>query len=193
MDKKSERNLMLKIDERKGIDILIDAISLLKQEEPTIYKNIKVVVAGASLYSKCSDYEKLLRRKIEDFGIQEAIKLGYKNGAYRNMSGLYNAADVIVLPSLREGLGFAAIEGMCVKKPIIVSNTVGLDEIVMNKKNGLTFETGDAKDLAKQIVWAIQNPVELKSLAENGFNWQKDKFLIEDMAREHLKFYKTLL
>lgn len=182
-----------RIDERKGIDILIDAISLLKQEQPTIYKNIKIVVAGASLYFKCSDYEKLLRRKIENLGIQGVIKLGYKNGAYDSMNGLYNAADIIVLPSLREGLGFAAVEGMSVKKPIIASNTVGLDEIVTDQKNGLTFKTGSAGDLAKQIVWAIQNPVELKSLAENGFNWQKDKFLIEDMAREHLKFYKTLL
>lgn len=152
-----------------------------------------MVVAGASLYSKCSDYEKLLRRKIEEFGIQETVKLGYKNGAYGNMNGLYNAADIIVLPSLREGLGFAAIEGMCVKKPIIASDTVGLDEIVMNKRSGLTFETGNARDLAKQIIWAIQNPVELKKLAENGFNWQKDKFLIEDMARKHMEFYKTLL
>ncbi len=63
----------------------------------------------------------------------------------------------------------------------------------MNKRSGLTFETGNARDLAKQIIWAIQNPVELKKLAENGFNWQKDKFLIEDMARKHMEFYKTLL
>lgn len=182
-----------RIDERKGIDILIDAISLLKQKQPKIYRNIKAVVAGANLYSKCSDYEKLLRRKVEDLGIKEAVKLGYKNGAYDSMNSLYNAADVIVLPSLREGLGFAAIEGMSVKKPIIASNTVGLDEVVINGKNGLTFETGNAEDLVKQIVWAVKNPNKLKELADQGFQWQQDKFLISTMTKEHLEFYRTLV
>ncbi|MGI5826788.1 MAG: glycosyltransferase family 4 protein [Patescibacteria group bacterium] len=182
-----------RIDERKGIDILIDAISLLKQEQPKIYKDTKVVVAGANLYSKCSDYEKLLLRQIEDLGIKEAIKLGYKNGAYSAINGLYNAADIIVLPSLREGLGFAAIEGMSIKKPIIASNTVGLDEIITNKENGLTFETGNAKSLAKQIVWAIKNPDKLNQIANQGFKWQQGKFLIPDMAKKHLEFYETLV
>lgn len=108
-----------RIDERKGIDILIDAIFLLKQRQPEIYGNIKASFAGASLYSTCSDYEKLLHRKVEDLGIKEAVKLGYKNGAYDSMNGLYNAADIIVLPSLREGLGFAAIEGMSIKNQLL--------------------------------------------------------------------------
>jgi glycosyltransferase involved in cell wall biosynthesis len=63
-----------RIDERKGIDIFINTISLLKQERPKIYKNIKAVVAGASLYSKCTDYEKLLLRMIDDLEIKESIK-----------------------------------------------------------------------------------------------------------------------
>lgn len=182
-----------RIDERKGIDILIDAISLLRQEQPKIYKKIKAVVAGASLYTTCSDYEKLLRRKIENLEIQESIRLGYKNGAYENMNGLYNAADIVVLPSLREGLGFAAIEGMSIKKPIIASNTVGLDEIVIDLENGLTFETGNSEDLAKKIVWAIKNPKKIEKIANQGFEWQQNKFLISNMAKEHLKFYETLI
>jgi glycosyltransferase involved in cell wall biosynthesis len=109
------------------------------------------------------------------------------------MNGLYNAADILILPSLREGLGFAAIEGMSIKKPVIASNTVGLDEIITNKENGLIFETGNAKDLAKQIIWGIENPGKLNQLTNQCFNWQRDKFLISDMARGHLEFYKTLV
>lgn len=195
LDVKAGQTLLVtpsRIDERKGIDILVDAISLLKQEQPKIYKNIKVVVAGASLYSKCSDYEKLLLRRVEDLGIKGTIKLGYKNGAYDSMSSLYNAADIIVLPSLREGLGFAAIEAMSIKKPVIASNTVGLDEII-NRENGLAFETGNAEDLVEKIIWAIKNQDELAKLANKGFEWQKGKFLISNMAKEHLEFYKALV
>ncbi len=182
-----------RIDERKGIDILIDAMSLVKQSQLKTYKKIKAVVAGANIYSKCSDYKKLLIRELEISGNQENIKLGYKNGAYDSMNGLYNAADLLVIPSLREGLGFAAIEGMNVQKPILASNTVGLDEIITDKENGLTFETGKAEDLTKKILWAIQHKNELKELAKKGYEWQKDKFLIPEMAKEHLDFYKSLV
>ena len=182
-----------RIDERKGIDIIADALSLIKYNYRHFYKRIKVVVAGASTCSKSLQYQEFLIKKIRKLKIQESIKLGYKNGNYNSMNGLYNAADLIVVPSIREGLGFAAIEGMALKKPIIASDTVGLNEIVINNKNGLTFEVGNAKELARQILWAIENPAKLQRLAIKGFEWQKDKFLISSMTKEHLRFYQDIL
>lgn len=47
------------------------------------------------------------------------------------MAELYKAADVCVFPSIREGLGLAAIEGMACGLPLIVADNRGTRDFVL--------------------------------------------------------------
>lgn len=181
-----------RIDERKGIDILVGAILRIKKLHPNFYQKLKVIIAGAKITQSSEGYFSFLNRLVQSYSLSDKIMLGFEDGAYGKMNGLYNAADLVVIPSLREGLGFSAIEAMKVKKPVLVSNTIGLKEIVVNTKNGFSFKVGDSDQLAKEICHCFNNKERLNEIALKGWNYQKNKFTIAQMAKEHLDFYQSL-
>src|SRR5207244_2086181 len=53
------------------------------------------------------------------------------------------AADLVVLPSLREGLGVAALEAMAAGRPLVASRVGGLPEVVLHEVTGLLVPPGD--------------------------------------------------
>jgi len=182
-----------RIDERKGIDILIEAIAKIKKIAPHVYLKMKVIVVGAKISDSSEDYFCSLEHLVKRYNLTRLVKLGYEDGAYNKMNGLYNASDLVVIPSLREGLGFSAIEAMQVKKPVLGSDTIGLKEIIVDQKNGLTFRVGDPIQLAEKLIWCFNNKKKLQEIALSGFSYQKDKFTISKMVKEHLSFYESVI
>jgi glycosyltransferase involved in cell wall biosynthesis len=61
------------------------------------------------------------------------------------------AADVVALPSLREGLGVAALEGMAAGRPVVASRVGGLGEAVVHDETGLLVPPADADALAAAL------------------------------------------
>jgi len=182
-----------RIDERKGIDILIEAIVNIKKISPPVFSKIKVIIAGAKTTNSSEDYFCSLERLVKRYNLTRLVKLGYEDGAYNKMNGLYNASDLVVIPSLREGLGFSALEAMKVKRPVLASDTVGLKEIIVDQKNGLSFKVGDPMELAEKLIWCFGNEKKLQEIALSGFSYQKDKFTISKMVKEHLLFYESII
>jgi glycosyltransferase involved in cell wall biosynthesis len=61
------------------------------------------------------------------------------------------AADVVVVPSRREGLGLVAIEALACGVPVVAANVGGLPEVVRDGENGLLIPPGDAVALAAAL------------------------------------------
>lgn len=72
-------------------------------------------------------------------------------GFQPDMTLLYPLMDINVLPSRREGLGLAVIEGMAAGMPVIASRSGGIVEIVRDGRDGLLFPEGDARVLGELI------------------------------------------
>ncbi len=84
------------------------------------------------------------------------------------MAELLAAADVVVMPSLQEGLGVAALEAMAAGCPLIVSRAGGLPEVVDQGAAGLIVEPGDAAALAAALRRVARDPVHARALAAAG-------------------------
>lgn len=84
-----------------------------------------------------------------------------------NLPALYQAADVVVVPSLTEAFGMSALEAMASGKPAIASNTGGLPEII-RPENGILVEPGNVQDLVAAMVVLIQSPTTRTQLGSNG-------------------------
>ncbi|TMB25020.1 MAG: glycosyltransferase family 4 protein [Deltaproteobacteria bacterium] len=61
------------------------------------------------------------------------------------------AADIVALPSLREGLGVAALEAMAAGRVVVASQVGGLAEVVAHGETGLLVSPGDARDLGAAL------------------------------------------
>ncbi len=67
-------------------------------------------------------------------------------------------ADVVVLPSYREGVPRSLLEAAAMEKPIITTDAVGCREVVDDGVNGLVVPVKDAKALAQAMIRMIEHP-----------------------------------
>lgn len=139
----------------KGLDILIDAVTLNK----TAFMNTQFIIIGDG------QNRKMLEEKISAQNLQHNIHLlGYIDGAAR----LLPAFDLMVIPSRKEGLPYAALEGIAAGLPIIATKTGGLPELLQHED--LLVTPGDARELSKKIMNALLHPlkteVNISSVAE---------------------------
>ncbi|MEQ9619505.1 MAG: MSMEG_0565 family glycosyltransferase [Deltaproteobacteria bacterium] len=116
--------------------------------------------------------------------------LGNVPGA--EMSLLYNAADVFVFPSVKEGWGLVLLEAMAAGVPVISSNIEPMTEFLEDGKNSVLIYPDDYKALAHQILMVLENPEFRSRLVENGektaqmYSW-------ENAALKHVEHYREIL
>lgn len=117
-----------RIVEAKGIDKLLEAMNYL-----TNYPNIKLLIIGGTSFAN-SKRTPFLDHINELCNIhKEQIKIiGYVN--YYLTPQYYDLADVCVFPSMwNEPFALTALEAMTTGKPMIVTNSGGLTEVVDNQ------------------------------------------------------------
>lgn len=71
---------------------------------------------------------------------------------------LMTACDVVLVPSLKEGFGLAAVEAMALESPVIASATGGLPEIVVEGLTGLLVQPGSPEALSAAMGRLLSDP-----------------------------------
>lgn len=79
--------------------------------------------------------------------------LGHRN----NVKDIYERADIVCLPSYREGLPKSLVEAMAIGRPIITTDAIGCRECVDNEVNGFLIPVKDSLSLAKKMKQLILN------------------------------------
>ena len=69
---------------------------------------------------------------------------------------LYNAADVLVTPSLQENLPNTIMEALSCGIPCVGFDIGGIPEMIDHKSNGYVAEYKSAEDLARGIRWVLE-------------------------------------
>lgn len=100
---------------------------------------------------------------------------------------VYRGALFSVVPSHREGFGFAVVEGMACGTPMIVARTTSLPEIAGCA--ALLFDSRDTAELARLMAELIEREDLRKSLSESGLVRARD-FSLGTMASGTLSVYR---
>ena len=105
------------------------------------------------------------------------------------MNNLLNAADIVVLPSLREGLSVALLEAMAAKKAIICTNIGSNRTVVQDEKEALVVEPKDSIALKDKIKILIENESLREKIAEAAYVKFNLAFTKDVMLRKYFDFY----
>jgi len=100
--------------------------------------------------------------------------------------------DILVLPSLNEGMGRVLVEAMAAGKPIVASNVGGIPDLVQHEYNGLLVPPADEKALAAGIMQLINNPEKAKLMGQRGRE-RCHQFSVEAMTEKIDRLYLELL
>ena len=106
---------------------------------------------------------------------------------------LYNAADIYVLPTYREGFGLAILEASSVGLPVITSDTYGVRDSIVENETGLRCKTYDVDTLLNCMKYLYEYPEERQRLGDNGVNYVRENFTSEVICSAWVDYYKRLL
>ncbi len=149
-------------------------------------KNFEFIIAGDG-YVKSAMLE-----KIKEYGIEDKVKfLGWIN----NPEELIPAFDLLLLPSLWEGLPQVIVQAIVSKVPVIATSVNGTREIIKNGENGFTFSPKNYERAAELIINLFENRFsdkELESESLRIFNEFNPDKMVEKQKELYLKLLKNV-
>jgi glycosyltransferase involved in cell wall biosynthesis len=112
-------------------------------------------------------------------------------GQRADTAELMAAADVVVLPSLREGLSNVILEAMMAARPVVASRAGGNTELITHGHNGLLFEIGDDAALADALQLLANDSALRIQLGQNAKWDAQNKFSTAAMVRAYEQHYTS--
>jgi glycosyltransferase involved in cell wall biosynthesis len=113
-------------------------------------------------------------------------------GYLENVLDYYGILDLLVVPSLSEGLPNAVLEAMSFGVPVLATRVGGIPEII-GDGNGVLVEPDDPQALADRIVELLSNEPLRMSIAATGRNSLYPRFDPDHRARQIVSVYEELL
>ncbi len=113
-------------------------------------------------------------------------------GLRRDVEEIMKLCDVVVLPSLNEGMGRVAVEALATGRPVIGSRVSGIQNVIVDGETGLLVPPADREALARAIVRCLTNPALSLAMGERA---QKsvEAYDIEPMITKIDRLYTELL
>lgn len=160
---REEKNVLFlgRISPVKNLETFIKAINILK--------NVNAEIIGPA--------EGEYLKKLKSLNPNKNIK--FLEPIYNTKQKIkkIDEAKIFVLPSIRESMPQSLIEAMARQKIVIASDNLGAKELIEDGKNGFIFETGNEKQLAEKISFALKEPLtKVKKQARKDvekFSWEK--------------------
>lgn len=113
-----------------------------------------------------SGFEQRLRALAQELGVAERIRfLGFRTDGPE----LLRAADIMLLPSTKEGLPLTVLEAQASKVPVLANPTAGVPEIVADGETGFLIAANDAAGYAQRIANLLENPDLTGRITENAY------------------------
>ena len=162
--------------EGKNNCLLIDAMDELNKK----YSNLKLLIIGEG------PDRKSLETKIDKINASNIELLGEKS----NVNYYMKNSDLLVHPSLREGLSNAILEAFTHNLLVLVSDADGNKELVKNNDTGLLFKNGSLSDLIKNIDAIINDKNKYHDCIVNASEAIKITFSIDSMCNKYQELYE---
>jgi len=169
-----------RLDQVKGHDVLLHALSLLLKERSDW---ICWLIGDGPLRDS-------LEHATIQYNLQQHIKfLGHRN----DMAALLKEADYVVVPSIHDNLPFTVMESQVAGKPIIASAVGGIPEMISHRKNGLLVPVGRSDLLCRQISELFDDHSLRNRLANNARSYGLKEWSLDTMSDRTVRLYKKAL
>jgi glycosyltransferase involved in cell wall biosynthesis len=113
-------------------------------------------------------------------------------GFRKDVPELISAADIVVLPSYREGIPRVLLEAQALSKPVVACDVPGCREVVNHGVDGLLVPAQQAEPLAASIATLADNEEQRREMGERGARKIREQFDLSLIARQYVECYSSL-
>ncbi len=171
-----------KLVPRKGVDILIEALGLLKSR----LAHMPLLVAAG-----IGEMREPLEARAAELGLGDRVRFVGKI-AHDDVAWYMAAGDVFVLPSYSEGLPTVACEALNCGVPMVATAVDGTPEIVRDDETGLLVPAGDAAALADALERILTDDELRARLATTAADVGRREFTWDANARQTAALYEAV-
>ena len=165
-----------RLDSVKGHHVAIDAMAAVASAREL---HLHIVGTGPR--------ESVLRDQANSCGIADRVHfLGFR----RNIYDYIASSEVLLMPSMHEGLPYTLLEAMGLDTPIIASNVGGLAEVLQDGVTALLVPPRDVAALAQAIARLHADAGLRQRLGENASHLQQTKYSLSAMVGKYLDAYR---
>ena len=140
----------------KDVPTLIRAAVRVKQKQGG---GVMFVVAGVG------PLKARLKALVKELGIEDCFKLV---GWIKDMPNFLAAVDLLALTSVIEGLGTIVVQAMATGLPVVVTDSIGVRDCIVNNESGFMVAVGDDKAVANSIINLINDRELSKKMGKAG-------------------------
>jgi len=179
-----------RFDPRKGIETLVQAFALLKEQGG---KNLKLIIVGGSSPQMPDGAERVrIEEIVHKLGLHSEVIFAGQIG-HDILPLYYTSADVCVIPSHYEPFGLVAIEAMACGTPVVASNVGGLKFTIIPEQTGLLVPPKDPVAFANSIhrilydeLWARKMRKQASANVNQRFTWGGVAIQLSELYRQVL-------
>lgn len=144
-------------------------------------EDARIAIAGRG-----SEHENLVQLGAE-LGLADRLHL---LGLRDDIPRLLAAADILVHPSLSEGLPLAILEAMASQTPVVATRVGGVSEAVDHGRTGLLVPAGDPRALAAALRELLDKDDLRMRFADAAWERASREFSVESMSAHYLAVYQ---
>lgn len=115
------------------------------------------------------------------------------NIAFESMPGIYQSADILLFPTVREGFGLAAAEAMACGLPVVATDCSSLPELIDEAKGGFLCPLGDVDSFVEKIQLLAENPGLRREMGAYNRAKVEQQFTLEQMVSQYQALFEELL
>lgn len=167
-----------RLSPEKGFQLLIEAAGRLIGEG----QDMELWIVGEG------EERSALESKVVSLDLGERVRfLGFKT----DVRPLYEAMDVFVVSSLREGLPNVALEAMAMEVPVLSTRIAGIPSLITDGSNGVVVEPGSVSALASGLRRLLGDPDARLRLARAGRETVETSFNFDLRMERILEIYEA--
>jgi glycosyltransferase involved in cell wall biosynthesis len=168
----------------KGIVEFVEAAKLLKSKSiHAVFRVLGGIETAAGL-------------GVSKAEVEEWVKQGWIEyiDKVEDVRPYIQKADVVVLPSYREGTPRSLLEAASMEKPLIATDVPGCKEVVKHQYNGFLCQVCNAQDLAQKMQEMYElDEATLKQMSKNSRTYMIEKFDQKIVFQRYSKALKSIL
>lgn len=168
-----------RIMEDKGLPYLVEAHRIIREAGVDVHQLL--IGEGPQI--------EWLRGRSAALGLDDRMQfVPYRE----DLPAVLEACDLLVHPSLSEGLSVALITAMAAGLAIVATNVGGTAESVLDGECGLLVEPRDPEALAAKVIELVRDPARRIALAQRGRELAFSRWSVERMVRDFERVYREL-
>jgi len=176
-DKASDFVFVGELRQLKGVDILLNALAILRQ------KNLQCSCTIVGEGPDASDFKKIT----DQLGLKDCTKFA----GFQPASKGFSLGRHLVIPSRAESFPYIILEGAAAGLPIITTRVGGIAEI-FGEQASFLVSPDNAENLATALEFALKNPDEMTARAEVLHQRVKKRFKVSTMTAATIDFYSSI-